>query len=157
MVMRTYDGRPLLPGEVPVIPYYPVTAGRSRRDSHRAASALFEDLAIESAVAAARREDRWQISIPLEEDVTERTETPAAPAPDDARPQAQGAGWGDSGDLIEQWFESGDCLSGAVRAAAESDAPRIVAPEPSVILAWIGGICDRVRRVWTARPVGELG
>jgi len=131
---RTYEGRPLLPGEVPIIPYYAVPTGRSRRDSHRAAAALFDDLALGTAVAAVR-EDRWQIAGPYD------------PIEDGPTGPVEHT-WGESGELIEEWFRSGEIE--LVAAVAEEPPP------PS--LSFLGALCERIRRVFArTAPVLEPG
>jgi hypothetical protein len=155
--MRTFEGRPLLPGEVPVIPYYRAAAERSRRMSHRAAAALFEDLSLEAATAAARREDRWQSSLAADDDVTEKTPVDerwaeAGGADDEGVEASQMEPvWGEASQMIERWFESGEVLAARVAAAPQP----VEESEPSLILGWVGSLCERVRRVW-GRPSVEV-
>jgi hypothetical protein len=152
-VPRTYEGRPLLPGEVPIIPYYAVSAGRSRRDSHRAAAALFDDLALGAAVAAVR-EDRWQIAGPPvggPGPATSLSLGGPGPATSMYDPLEDGPtgpvdhAWGESGALIEEWFRTGEVELEA--ALAEEPAP--------TVMSLLEALCERVRRVF-ARPAPAL-
>ena len=121
-VVRTkIDGEPLLPGEIPMIPYYQAKVP-PRRESCDLAEVLFERLAAyqdhldEQAVSLV---DRWQIVDPL---------------PDEAVPEEHT--WGESGELIEQWFRTGEYL------LADDES------EPESELTWLDALCERMRRIW---------
>jgi hypothetical protein len=134
--VRTYEGRPLLPGEVPVIPYYAVPIARSRDESHQAAAALFDDLLIESAVEWVR-EDRWQIS-----GLVDLTELAELVEDDSTDRMVLEHAWGDSGELIEQWFRTGEY-------PVEEAAPReLVSPEPSGVRTWFHALRTGARRIF---------
>ena len=174
VLRSTWDGRPLLPQEVPIVSVEPMPAADT--DPLEAALAMFDDMLSRPAPRVATpigRVDQWGMiragdSGPLLVDATVDEALPGEPtldacAPDGLRPAGaiagghgdpqrvpmfeEGApaqemvadGWGDSGDLIEDWFRTGEFL------AAES-------PEPMPRVPWLRGILQRVRRAWSGIP-----
>ena len=147
VLRSTWDGRPLLPQEVPIISMEPMPAVDT--DPLEAALAMFDDMLSRPAPRVAtpiHSVDRWGMiragdSGPLLVEAAvdevlhgEPTLQEGAPAVEMTRD-----GWGDSGDLIEEWFRTGEFL------AAES-------PEPMPRSQWLRGILQRVKRAWAGDP-----
>ena len=140
VLRSTWDGRPLLPQEVPIITVEPMPAPDV--DPLAAALAMFDDMLSRPAPRVATPigdVDRWGMiqagdSGPLLVEAAVDEALPGEPTLQQGVPALEMAsdGWGESGDLIEDWFQTGEFL--AVNAA----------PVPQI--TWLGSILDRVRQ-----------
>ncbi len=122
---QTFDGKALLPQEVPAVPCYSA-ATPARTECHRVATALFQELSarpVEEAVA--RVIEGWEITAPCAAE--ELVAADAACEPHE---------WGDSGELIEEWFRSGEQDLGEIEAEA--------APPPTLLRT----LSKTIRRLW---------
>ena len=145
VLRSTWDGRPLLPQEVPIIAVEP--ASEADRDPLVAALAMFDDMLSRPAPRVAtpiESVDRWGMmqqgdSGPQLVDAAVDEVLHGEPTVAEGAPVMKLAtdGWGDSGDLIEEWFQTGEFL------AAEPLEPG----QPST---WFGALVQRVRRAWSA-------
>jgi hypothetical protein len=145
VLRSTWDGRPLLPQEIPIIGAEPAPAADT--DPLVAALAMFDDMLSRPAPRVAtpiESFDRWgmiqkgdsgpQLMDAVVDEVLHGEPTMAEGAP---AMKVTHEGWGDSGDLIEEWFQTGEFL-----AAEPIDLDRRI--------TWFGSLVRRVRRAWLA-------
>lgn len=145
VLRSTWDGRSLLPQEVPIIAVEPAPA--ADMDPLVAALAMFDDMLSRPAPRVAtpieciehwgmiRKGDSGpQLLEAVVDEVLNGEPTMAEGAP--AMKMATD-GWGDSGDLIEEWFQTGEFL-----------APEPA--EPELPATWFGALVRRVRRAWSS-------
>ncbi len=140
VLRSTWDGRPLLPQEVPIVSVDPLPAADT--DPLEAALAMFDDMLSRPAPRVATPiagEDRWGMiragdSGPLLIEAAVDEALPGEPTLQEGVPVEAVApdGWGESSDLIEDWFQTGEFL--AVNA------------EPVPQITWFGSIVERVRQ-----------
>lgn len=152
VLRSTWDGRPLLPQEIPIITMDPAPAAET--DPLEAALAMFDDMLSRPAPRVATPiggEDRWGMiragdSGPLLVEAAVDEVLPGEPTIQAGAPALELApdGWGDSGDMIEDWFRTGEFLA----AEPAEPAPRI---------PWLRGIVQRVRRAWQGTPIRADG
>jgi hypothetical protein len=152
VLRSTWDGRPLLPQEVPIIAVEP--APEADRDPLVAALAMFDDMLSRPAPRVAtpiESIDRWgmiqqgdsgpQLLEAVVDEVLHGEPTMAEGAP---VMKMATDGWGDSGDLIEEWFQTGEFLASE---PIELDRP----------ISWFGHLVRRVRRVMSGEPAPAEG
>jgi hypothetical protein len=142
----TWDGRPLLPQEVPIIAVQEVVEAGT--DPLVAALAMFDDMLSRPAPRVAtpiEPVDRWGMiregdSGPVLLEAMVDEVLAGEPTVQEGAPAVEMAtdGWGDSGDLIEEWFRTGEYLT---PEPPESDPP----------ITWFGALVQRVRRAWPGR------
>jgi hypothetical protein len=147
VVRSTFDGRPLLPGEVPIVP--PDATSDSEGDALKVALAMFDDMLAEPAPNAASPVDGWgmiqagdsgpqlmeAIEAAVEEALlAEPTEPQISPEVAATIPYEE---WGDAGALIEEWFRSGEFLGLEADEGPTNEAG-----------TWLEGLVGRVRRAW---------
>jgi hypothetical protein len=148
VLRSTWDGRPLLPQEVPIVTVEPIPAADI--DPLEAALAMFDDMLSRPAPRVAtpiQAIDRWGMihagdSGPLLVEAVVDEVLQGEPTLQEGAPGMEMArdGWGDSGDLIEEWFQTGEFL------AAEP-------PEPERRVTWIRGMLQRMKRAVSGAPV----
>ena len=144
VLRSTWDGRPLLPQEVPIVAVEEEPAADT--DPLEAALAMFDDMLSRPAPRVATpigEVDGWGMlragdSGPLLVDAAVDEALPGEPTLQEGAPALEMAteGWGDSGDMIEDWFRTGEFLT------AEP-------AEPLPRSTWIRGILQRVKRAWS--------
>jgi hypothetical protein len=152
VLRSTWDGRPLLPQEVPIVAVEP--APETAADPLVAALAMFDDFLSRPAPRVATpvdSVDRWgmiqkgdsgpQLIEAVVDEVLQGEPTMAEGAP--LMKVAQ-EGWGDSGDLIEEWFQTGEFL-----ASEPIELDRRV--------TWFGQLVRRVRRVVAGEQASAEG
>jgi hypothetical protein len=147
VLRSTWDGRPLLPQELPIIAVEEMPVDDT--DPLEAALAMFDDMLSRPAPRVATpiiEADRWGMlragdSGPLLVEAAVDEALPGEPTLQEGAPAMQmaTAGWGDSGDLIEDWFRTGEFLT----VDAEEPAPRTT---------WLQGIFRRVKRAVAGSP-----
>ena len=147
VLRSTWDGRPLLPQEVPIVAVEPMPAADT--DPLEAALAMFDDMLSRPAPRVATpigEVDRWGMlragdSGPLLVEAAVDEALPGELTLQEGAPALEMAtdGWGDSGDLIEDWFRTGEFL-----------APEAAEPGPRI--TWFQGILQRMRRAWSGIP-----
>ena len=152
VLRSTWDGRALLPQEVPIIAVEP--APDTATDPLVAALAMFDDMLSRPAPRVATpidSIDRWgmiqkgdsgpQMIEAVVDEVLHGEPTMAEGAP---VMKVAAEGWGDSGDLIEEWFQTGEFL-----ASEPIDLDQRV--------TWFGQLVRRVRRVWDGERASAEG
>ncbi len=140
VLRSTWDGRPLLPQEVPIVTLDPMSAVEA--DPLEAALAMFDDMLSRPAPRVATpvaAEDRWGMiragdSGPLLIEAAVDEALPGEPTLQEGVPVEAVApdGWGEASEMIEDWFQTGEFL--AVNA------------EPVPQITWLGSILERVRQ-----------
>jgi hypothetical protein len=152
VLRSTWDGRPLLPQEVPIIAVEP--APEVDTDPLVAALAMFDDMLSRPAPRVAtpiESIDHWGMiregdsgPVLLEAAVDEVLHGEPTMAEGAPLMKVATDGWGDSGDLIEEWFQTGEFL-----AAEPIDLDRRI--------TWFGSLVRKVRRAWSGEQTPADG
>ena len=146
VIRSTYDGRPLLPQEIPIVTIEPPPPVET--DPLAAALTMFKDMLSRPAPRVAtpiesiegwgmiRQGDSGpELLDAVVDEVLHGEPTTAEGAP---VMKVTAEGWGDAGDLIEEWFQTGEFLAAE---PIELDQP----------ITWFGQLVRRVRRAWSGQ------
>jgi hypothetical protein len=150
VLRSTWDGRPLLPQEIPIVAAEPAPAADG--DPLVAALAMFDDMLSRPAPRVAtpiEAHDRWGMLVKgdsgpqlMDAAVDEALQSEPTTAEGAPVMKVMQEGWGDSGDLIEEWFQTGEFLA---EGPIELDQR----------ITWFGQLVRRVRRAVSGAPGAE--